>query len=218
MTKNDYLKSIQLVGEEWRFIPDYGEKYAASSLGRIVSFKQRNPKLLTIVPQKTRGKTYSHVCLNRKKVRVHRLIAQVFLPNPQGYNEVDHINNNSQDNRACNLRWCSHRENMRNPNTRETQREYRLSHPFEIDERGYPRNVDTTVFFNRHEDKMKAIVQIKDGVEIARYKSLGEAQRAGYKKTSISAVINGRLKTYRGYEWRLINAPDSPSNALGLSR
>jgi len=213
MTKNDYLESIKLVDEEWVFIPGYGEQYAVSSCGRVVSFKQKNPKLLTLVGQASRGKTYSHVCLNHKKVRVHRLVAQAFLPNPNGYNEVDHINNKSQDNRANNLRWCSHKENMRNPNTRAVQRAYRLSHPFKRDERGYPSNVDTTVFYNHHEDKMKAVVQIKDGVEIARYKSMGEAQRAGYKKTSISAVINGRLKTYRGYEWQLLSESiPSPSS------
>ena len=211
MTKTVFFESVKLDGEEWRFLPDSEDKYAISSLGRVASFQKRNPRLLTIVVQELRGKKYSHVCINHKKVRVHRLVAQVFVPNPEGWNEIDHINNNPQDNRACNLKWCSHAENMRNPHTRQVQREYRLAHPF--DKRGHPRHVDTSVFFNRHEDKMKAVVQIKEGEVIARYKSLGEAERAGFKKVSISAALNGRLKTYRGCKWMLLTDYETSANS-----
>ena len=47
---------------------------------------------------------------------VHRLVAETFLSNPKGYNEIDHLNHDKLDNRACNLRWCTHSENMSNSN------------------------------------------------------------------------------------------------------
>ena len=45
---------------------------------------------------------------------VHRMVAELFVPNPDNLPEVDHINRNSHDNRAVNLRWVTHAENMQN--------------------------------------------------------------------------------------------------------
>lgn len=196
MTSELFLTSISYDGEKWELLPYPNNNYAISSMGRVVSFSRKKPNLLSIVIQENKGKQYAYVCINCKKVRVHRLVASAFLPNPNGYNEIDHINNIPYDNRVSNLKWCTHKDNANNPLSKEVQRQYRLEHPC---------NVDPSVFFNRHEDKMKAIAQIKDGKIIARYKSLGEAERKGYKKTSLSAVLHGRLKTYKGYEWALLS-------------
>lgn len=42
---------------------------------------------------------------------MHRLVAKSFIPNPLGLEQVDHINNDKQDNRAENLRWVTRKEN-----------------------------------------------------------------------------------------------------------
>lgn len=42
---------------------------------------------------------------------LHRLVATAYLPNPEGREQVDHINGNKCDNRVMNLRWASNREN-----------------------------------------------------------------------------------------------------------
>lgn len=50
----------------------------------------------------------------RKNRAVHQLVAQAFLPNPNNYKIVDHINGDRQDNRVENLRWVTALENANN--------------------------------------------------------------------------------------------------------
>jgi hypothetical protein len=46
-----------------------------------------------------------------KMLKVHRMVAEAFLPNPDNLPTVDHINNDKQDNCAVNLRWLSFEDN-----------------------------------------------------------------------------------------------------------
>ena len=59
---------------------------------------------------------YRRTCLYRngesKSFYVHRIVAFLFIPNPNNYDEVHHINGNRDDNRSCNLMWVTHEQNM----------------------------------------------------------------------------------------------------------
>lgn len=46
-----------------------------------------------------------------KKVPIHRLIAEAFIPNPENKATVDHIDGNRQNNDISNLRWATYSEN-----------------------------------------------------------------------------------------------------------
>lgn len=59
-------------------------------------------------------KGYLCITVNGKKYRVHRLVAECYIPNLEKRPQVDHINRNPSDNRVGNLRWCTHSENNRN--------------------------------------------------------------------------------------------------------
>jgi hypothetical protein len=48
----------------------------------------------------------------KRRVYLHRLLAEIFLANPLGFKEVNHKNGDKDDNRLENLEWCSHLENM----------------------------------------------------------------------------------------------------------
>lgn len=50
--------------------------------------------------------------LKQIKKSIHQLVAEVFVPNPEGYNEVLHIDDNNRNNHYTNLKWGTHKENM----------------------------------------------------------------------------------------------------------
>lgn len=62
------------------------------------------------------GKGYLSVTLygasGTKRELVHRLVAQAFVPNPQGKPAINHKDGNPRNNRADNLEWCTQRENV----------------------------------------------------------------------------------------------------------
>lgn len=202
MENKQFIDAVSLPDEEWRSLEDY-DGYLFSSLGRIISFKKRSPKLLSLYIAETRGRKYTYVHFGKEHKRrtIHRLIALAFIPNPQNLPEIDHINNDGTDNRVCNLRWCTHKENMNNPYTKKNKEIY------------YPRATELrtglskklNIFQCDNKDKAIRLAQYKDGILIRTYGSLGEAERCGFLKTSLSAVIHGRLKTYRGYTWEIIH-------------
>ena len=113
-----------LPGEEWRAIAGYGGKYLCSSLGRIKSLKHTDARILKTF---INNKGYERVCLCRfgqpRYWLVSRLVAQTFCPNPdpETCTTVDHIDGDTFNNRADNLRWMSQGDNTRAYFEREEQ-------------------------------------------------------------------------------------------------
>jgi hypothetical protein len=105
--------------EEFRIIKGF-EFYSVSNLGRIRrEVPGVNAKVGSIKnPQVNKTTGYSHVKVRgldgKRSMAIHRLVAEAFIPNPDGLREIDHIDRDKQNNQVSNLRWCTRRENMAN--------------------------------------------------------------------------------------------------------
>lgn len=95
--------------ERWSVSAEYPQ-YEVSDLGRI--------RHIGGVARKTRNTAgYSYVCIRQggkaHNVRLHRLIASAFIPNPENKPHVNHKDGDKSNNAADNLEWCTASENER---------------------------------------------------------------------------------------------------------
>ena len=107
------LLEVTLSGETWKCIEGLNGSYEISSLGRIYS--NVCERLLSLKPHKRYGYVYLPLGEKGKRIsfRVHRLVAQAFVPNPENKKEVNHINKDKSDNRVENLEWVTGWENAK---------------------------------------------------------------------------------------------------------
>jgi hypothetical protein len=100
------------MSEIWKDIPGYEGKYQASTLGRVRSLKRGLIlKGRELKNKRNRTIPYLRHGLCGKDWLAHRLIAFVFIPNPENKAEVNHKDGNKQNNRVDNLEWATSSEN-----------------------------------------------------------------------------------------------------------
>lgn len=104
-----------MVNEIWKDIEGYEGKYQISNLGRIKKINKNSLNEEHYVKPYINQRGYCTVKLfktERKEERIHRLVAQAFIPNPENKAEVNHIDGNKQNNTITNLEWNTHEENV----------------------------------------------------------------------------------------------------------
>ena len=115
VSKND----IDII-EEWRPVKGYEGSYQVSNLGNVRSLprltndgKRITGKLLAISSSDRYPSVSLYKCNVETNASVHRLVAEAFIPNPEGLPEVNHIDTDRTNNKVTNLEWVSTRDNIK---------------------------------------------------------------------------------------------------------
>lgn len=183
--------------EVWKDINGYEGLYQVSSLGRvkalekvrtvkskrwncIFSQKFREHILVPLLGSNGRYHFTLHKDGRQKIVSRARIVANAFIPNPKGFPEVNHKDENIQNDLPENLEWCTHLYNMRYGSRTDRAR------------RSYIRSTS------------RRILQFdKQGNLLHEYNCMADAQReTGCYSANISKCCLGKIRTHGGYVWR----------------
>lgn len=176
--------------EIWKDIEGYEGLYQVSNLGRIKSLgnggKGRYYGRIVIMSQCTDKDGYKVLGLTkngiRKNFRVHRLIADAFIPNPDNLPEVNHKDEDKTNNRIDNLEWCDTKYNV-NYGTRSQRMGKAQLNRF-----------DCSKPINQYD--------LNDNL-IKTWPSYAQIKRElGYDRSFIGKCCRGRYKKAYGYKWQ----------------
>lgn len=154
--------------------------YCVDNMGNVFSVKTN----VILKPWKING--YNAVGLYKDGKRfvflVHRLVAEAFICNPQNKEQVDHKNGKLTDNRVCNLRWATPKENSNNPVTIQ--------------------KLKISLSIKPHYAAKQLQQYDLNGNLRKTYLSFSDAKKDGFLRKGICKNIDGRTKNYNGFIWK----------------
>ena len=194
------------MNEEWKDIYyidirngekiDYTGYYQVSNLGRIKSLPRldtnnhiQGGKILKPKIHKQSG-GYRYIILsknnNQRTFKIHRLVAEMFIDNPDKKEYVDHIIpiSNGGDDSINNLKWCTMKENNNNKLTKENH--------FTPDNSG------------SNNGRKRKIAKLKNDKIIKIYDFIKQVEIDGMNKNNVGNCLRGKYKKAYGYKWKYI--------------
>lgn len=173
--------------EIWKDIPGYEGLYQVSNKGNVRSLNWGNRGFVRNLYLKKHNRGYRHVELakngKRKAFTVHRLVATAFIPNPNNYQTINHIDEDKTNNTVENLEWCTMSQNMRHTIGLHSEKYHIMGKPFSR--------------------KGKVVQMSKSGEVLRVWDNLVSIRHAsGLNDWSIGECCRGKRKTAYGYIWQ----------------
>ena len=181
--------------EEWKNIKGFEGLYQVSNEGRVkslqreITYKDGRKKIIKerILKNLLSDLGYYHVMLSKngvaKRYKVHRLVANEFIENPNNLPIINHKDENPKNNVVDNLEWCTQGYNVRYGTMIERGRQKQLN----------------------RKDLSKEVEQYNlDKQLIETYKSASEVIRKNsqFSIASITRCCRGEQNNYKGYIWK----------------
>ncbi len=171
--------------EKWKNIKGYEGLYQVSNLGNVRSLNYRKQGFVKNLYLKHHPDGYRQVELfkngTKRMITVHRLVAEAFVPNRNGYDVVNHLNENKADNRVENLEWIDFAGNVR-----------------------YSKNKHRNENKNKSLKRNERVLQLSlDGVLIKEWANITEVKHSTkYNNWSIYQCCEGVRKSAYGFKWQ----------------
>ena len=174
----------------YKDIKGYEGHYMVDAKGNVFSLKRK--KIMT--PCKSNnGYMQVHLSVNgaMKSHKIHRLVAETFIPNPYNLPQVNHKDENKTNNFVENLEWCTQSYNM---SYNDGQKRRASSRDYE------------EISKKRSKVQSKEVTQYDfDGRIVAIWRNAYVAEEHGYSRTMINQCCLGNKKSHKGYVWKYTN-------------
>lgn len=187
--------------ELWKDVVGYEGLYQVSNMGNVRSVDHESAVTrngVTFITRK-KGKMLAptrrqhgylgvmlygkggHAKRGFKTFSIHRLVAEAFIPNPNGYTEINHLDECKTNNRADNLEWCDRKYNVNYGTTQKRRAKKMTNNP----------------------KRSKRIVQRDlSGAEVKTWPSMQEVKRQlGYEPSNIYRSCHDDYTHAYGYRW-----------------
>lgn len=173
--------------EIWLPVKGYEGLYEVSSFGRVRSLGKGGSGNSKMRIMNNSYDIYGYLVVGlykngkQKQFKVHRLVAEAFIPNWFNDTQINHIDEDKTNNHIDNLEWCSPKENS-NHGTR------------------IRRITDKNI---NGKCSIPVLQYTKEGMLVGEWPSMAEIERRlGFFHSGVIQCCTGKINHYKGYIWR----------------
>ena len=183
---------------KWKAVPGYEGKYEVSDKGEVRSLNYRGTGQAKVLKPITSGKGYLMVGLCKdgrmQWEKIHRLVASLFIPNPDNKPQVNHRDGVKTNNLASNLEWVTGGENLAHADKTGLKKA----------DPEWGRTLGRVHGSAGRMANRKPVIatDVRTGVE-TRYESAAEVERVlGIHHSDVTRVCVGKRKISKGHTFR----------------